>query len=310
MLLSVAVCTRNRAAELQRLLESLVACALPSHEDWEVIVVDNGSLDRTASVIADFRDVLPLRAVHEPTPGLACARNAAVHALRASYVLWTDDDCVVDAQWLVAYANAVRQWPEAALFGGPIVPRFEGSPPEWLVRVAGRVGTAFAARNLGSHPVELSIRDDRVPFGANYAVRTVEQRKHLYDQRLGRGAGIAVGEESELLEGLLRDGASGRWVPEARVTHCIPSGRQRLAYLRDYYAGDGAYEEWRRQMRRADAVSDAGADVTQVALVKRMVVSELRYQCLRLFVPPEVWINDLIAASVARGRLRGRRTMR
>lgn len=302
MHLTVAICTRNRASSLRNVLTSLAACTPPGGA-WEVIVVDNGSSDDTQVVLAGFSGVLPLRVIAEQTPGLAHARNAAVREARGAYVLWTDDDCLVDPQWLVAYAAAVARWPDAAVFGGPIVPRFEGQPPEWLGRVARRVGTAYAARDLGAEPAPLSIAGDRVPFGANYAVRALEQRKHLYNPGLGRtGRSIAVGEESEVLETLLRGGASGRWVPEARVTHCISAERQRVAYLRAYFIADGAYEEWRH---RGAAPS---AKPSTARLVRQALISELRYRASRYLASPEVWIEHLISSSVARGRVRARRT--
>ena len=278
-------------------------CAPPGEAEWEVVVVENGSSDDTAGdtarVLESFDGVLPLRTVAEATPGLSHARNAAVRAARGAYVVWTDDDCVVDRQWLAAYAAAFAQWPNAALFGGPIVPRFEGEPPAWLTRTASRVGTAFAARDLGREPVALSLADDRVPFGANYAIRLAEQRGRLYDHRLGRGAkrSIAVGEESEVLEALLREGATGRWVPDARVTHTIPPSRQRVSYLRDYFLADGAYEEWRCRDSRSSSTAK---------LIRRAVTAELRYQIIRRVARADVWIEHLIAASVARGRLRTR----
>jgi glucosyl-dolichyl phosphate glucuronosyltransferase len=301
VLLTVAICTRNRANALRNVLTSLAACASPTGA-WEVIVVDNGSSDDTQSVLSSFTGTLPVRALTEPEPGLSHARNAAVREALGAYVLWTDDDCLVDQQWLVAYAAAVARWPEAVVFGGPIIPRFDGNPPAWLHRIASRVGTAYAARDLGAESVPLSIAGDRVPFGANYAIRTLEQRQHLYNPGLGRaGHSIAVGEESDVLERLLRGGATGRWVPEARVTHCIAAERQRVSYLRDYFTADGAFEEWRHR--------GAGppAEPSTTRLVRQALISELRYRTARYLASPEVWIEHLISSSVARGRIRARR---
>ena len=309
MRLTVAICTRDRAPSIRQLMTSLVACAKPDDTSWEVLVVDNGSTDETASVLADFSGALPLRVVREATPGLSHARNAAVRAASGEYLLWTDDDCVVSREWLAAYAAALRRWPNAALFGGPVVPRFDGDAPTWLTRVAARVGAAYAARDLGDDPVELSLDGNLVPFGANYAVRASEQRDRPYDARLGRGAHfpMAVGEESEVLEGLLREGAGGRWVPEAIVIHRIPPERQRLSYLREYYAAYGAYEEWRRHEGTGGLSSSD--DLSTLQLLRLALRSELRYQVLRRVGRPEAWIDDLIAASVARGRMRAKRAL-
>jgi glucosyl-dolichyl phosphate glucuronosyltransferase len=269
-----------------------------------MIVVDNGSTDDSAEVASSFVDRLPIRVVHEAEPGLSRARNAAVRAARGEYVVWTDDDCVVDGQWLTAYVDAFDRWPSAAVFGGPIVPQFEGSPPEWLTRIAAVVGTAYAARDLGNEPTALDVRENRVPFGANYAVRAIEQRENTYDNRLGRGADlpIAVGEESVLLEGLLNAGAAGRWVPGARVTHCIPDSRQTVQYLNDYFENDGAFDEWRRH------AANVQGEATPV-LQRRALGAEMRFRIAHLTSPPEVWIMHLISAAVTRGQLRARRVL-
>src|SRR4051812_25892690 len=121
MRFSVAICTRNRAASLRRTLASIAAAAQP-HADWETIVVDNGSTDDTADVASSFDERLPIRVVHEAEAGLSRARNAAVRVAQGEYIVWTDDDCVVDARWLTAYVDAFDRWPSAAVFGGPIVP--------------------------------------------------------------------------------------------------------------------------------------------------------------------------------------------
>jgi glucosyl-dolichyl phosphate glucuronosyltransferase len=307
VLVTVAICTRNRAAILRRALTALAECETPPNALWELVVVDNGSSDDTRSVVREFESMLPVRAITEPTPGLARARNTAVRSARGDYLVWTDDDCIVGRRWLAAYTRSFAQWPTAAIFGGPIIPRFEGQPPAWLTPIARRVETAYAGRDLGREPIALSLNENRVPFGANYAIRADVQRARLYDSALGRGSTIAVGEESEVLEGVLRDGGEGRWVPGADVTHSIPPSRQRVAYLRHYYAADGAHDEWRRCVGGVDDSPSSNGSALQ--LLGRAVRSETRYQLFRRYRPPEVWIDELISASIGWGRLRARWTL-
>ena len=305
MRLTVAICTRNRAASLERTLASLVQCA-PPEVPWEVVVVDNGSRDTTSTVLTRFAGRLPLRAIIEDTPGLSRARNAAVRVARGEYIVWTDDDCVVDQRWLIEYAAAFNQWPDAAVFGGPIRPSFIDGPPAWLARTATRVASAFAARDLGPTPITLSTEQNRLPYGANYAIRAHEQRSRLYDEDLGRGSFLAtLGEESVLMEDLLRQGAVGRWVPNAGVTHCIPPERQRLSYLREYYEAYGALLEWRNQTGRHS--EDSRDSSSRVSLLKRRLYHGLRFRMLRPIVSEERWIDDFIAGAIAHGRSKARR---
>jgi glucosyl-dolichyl phosphate glucuronosyltransferase len=296
--LTVAICTRDREARLRQLLQSLFTAPPPARTTWEVLVVDNGTGKGTAALVESLRSQLPLRLVRELTPGLARARNAAVAHARGEYIVWTDDDCVVDRGWLPAYVDAFTRWPDAALFGGPIVPQFQGTAPRWFPRVRPRVAEAYAARDLGPVAVRLTVDGNLVPFGANYAVRAKEQRENPYPEHLGRGSDLmTVGEESEVLEDMLRHGALGWWIPDARVTHCIDPERQTLRYLREYYTAYGAYAAWRHE-NHGTTDADAGSGV---------MYAQLRYLALRVLRPPEQWIQALITASMARGRARASR---
>src|SRR5690349_5184620 len=129
---TIAICTRNRAASLRRMLNSLTLVEFPGGTQCEVVVVDNGSTDDTASIIESFAGALPIRHDVEPAPGVSFARNRAVGMARGKFIVWTDDDVVVDRQWLSAYVAAFGRWPEADLFGGKILPVFEGPVPAWL----------------------------------------------------------------------------------------------------------------------------------------------------------------------------------
>lgn len=242
MKLSVVVCTWNRGASLSRTLRSIADADKPRQAEWEVVVVDNNSTDDTAAVVRRLADTLPVRHVFEPAPGLSHARNRAAAEAAGDYIVWTDDDVRVDRDWLVAYERAFRRHPEAAIFGGAIRPAFEGTPPAWLPPALHCVDTAYALRTAPGDGVPIARAAEGMPFGANYAVRIAEQRRHLYDTELGKRPGrtLGVGEETDLIGRLLDDGASGVWVADAIVDHLIPRARQSRAYLRRYYRAIGA----------------------------------------------------------------------
>ena len=133
-LVTVVVCTWNRAASLARTLDGMTRLAVPDGVAWELLVVNNRCTDDTDAVIASFDGRLPIRGTHESVPGLANARNRGIAEAAGAYVAWTDDDVLVDERWLAGYCAAFRRWPEASVFGGPIEPEFEGEPPAWIPR--------------------------------------------------------------------------------------------------------------------------------------------------------------------------------
>jgi glycosyltransferase involved in cell wall biosynthesis len=130
--ITVAVCSWNRSKSLRNTLLSLQPLTIPPAINWEVRIVDNNWTDDTDDVFEQFANRLPIRLLHEKQQGLSNARNCAIAAANGDYILWTDDDVIVDPNWLIAYTNAALTWPKAALFGGPIKLRLEENPPAWL----------------------------------------------------------------------------------------------------------------------------------------------------------------------------------
>ena len=90
---SLIIATRDRCSQLARCLDAVRSMSFERR--WELIVVDNGSMDRTASVIREFIDSAPFPAhyLFEPKPGLGNAHNAGVAIARGTVLAFTDDDC-------------------------------------------------------------------------------------------------------------------------------------------------------------------------------------------------------------------------
>src|SRR5258708_18628298 len=99
MHITVGICTWNRCELLTQTLSRLRTLAVPPDVDWEVLVVNNNSTDRTDAVVDSFVGRLPIRRLFEPRPGVACARNRVLREGRGDCVLWTDDDALVDENW-------------------------------------------------------------------------------------------------------------------------------------------------------------------------------------------------------------------
>ena len=121
---TVAICTWNRRALLESTLASLTELAVPADASWELVIVDNGSSDDTAGLVSQWTDkhVLPLRYVHEPNLGLSNARNRAIRERRSDWVLFTDDDVILDRNWLAGFLESRRRHPMAGAIGGRVDP--------------------------------------------------------------------------------------------------------------------------------------------------------------------------------------------
>ncbi|MGQ9659036.1 MAG: glycosyltransferase family 2 protein [Thermochromatium sp.] len=116
--ISAILCTYNRASLLARALGALCGQTL-GPEQFEVVLIDDGSSDDTAQVAAAFEPLLQLRYVYQPHSGLAAAKNHGVCLARAPIVVFLDDDDVLDSRALERHWLSHQLYPqtEVAVLG-------------------------------------------------------------------------------------------------------------------------------------------------------------------------------------------------
>lgn len=244
MLVSVIICTFNRASSLAKLLETLCGQRDADFHDIEMLVVDNNSSDDTAAVAERFAARLPLRTVREAQQGLAVARNRGIAESRGDVLLFVDDDVRLDDHWLRAYLDAFRGYPEAGFFGGRILPDWQHSPrPGWLrdddMPLISGVLMAF---DLGQ--ATRPYRDGEVgPVGASVAVR-----RRLFDAYGDFRSDLGVvgdsrgrGEDTEFLERSRRRGEAGVYVGRALCWHRVHPERLTIEGLFRHGLAKGRY---------------------------------------------------------------------
>jgi glucosyl-dolichyl phosphate glucuronosyltransferase len=302
MLLTIAICTWNRSALLRQALAQMTSLVIPARVDLEVLVVNNNSTDDTDGVIETFSGRLPIRRLFEPKPGQSNARNTAVSHARGAYVLWTDDDVLVDPNWVSGYADAFRAFPGGVVYGGPILPAFASPPPTWLTEAWPVVANAYAIRDLGAEPLRFD-GEATTPFGANFVIRTQEQRTISYDPELGlKPGGNIRGEETDVVTKLLDHGHEGWWVPGARVRHHIPVERMTTGYVRSYFRGSG------EALVKREVPDNAPLFFGRPRWAWRQAITaEAAYRLHRIVSPPRVWVSHLCEAGMAWGQLHGAR---
>jgi glycosyltransferase involved in cell wall biosynthesis len=125
-LFSVIVPTYNRADEIKELLKSLAKQKLPFNE-FEIIIVDDGSTDNTKEVIEEFKNKfdLNIKIFFQSHKGPGEARNLGMKNAKGKYFVFVDSDCIADSDWLSAYKREVEK-KDVAGFGGPdgVLPNF------------------------------------------------------------------------------------------------------------------------------------------------------------------------------------------
>ena len=237
---SVIIATYNRAALLDECLTHLRAQRFVAGD--EVIVVDNGSTDATAAVVARHQRSwpTPLRLLHETRPGKSHAVAQATAAATGDLLVFTDDDVNVGAEWLEAIRTVMSD-PAIGVAGGSVAARWESTVPRWFRRAVAqhaRLGAPIALLDYGDRHVELG---ERTLLGANLAVRQeVFRAVGGFPTHLGKLRGTLLsGEDHELCRRVQASGHRAVYVPDAVVHHWVPARRARVSYLLDWFFWSG-----------------------------------------------------------------------
>jgi GT2 family glycosyltransferase len=119
---SVIVPTYQRLASLERCLHALGAQTI-GRERFEVIVVDDGSTRPAREAVARAAASIDVRLIEQANAGPATARNSGARVARGAYVVFTDDDCRPDPEWLRAIDAVAARNPGCAI-GGRVVNAF------------------------------------------------------------------------------------------------------------------------------------------------------------------------------------------
>ena len=109
---SVYIPTYNYGAYLEKSVESVLK---QNYNDWELIIIDDGSTDETGAILAKFKGNPKIRIYHQQNQGLTKANNKAIRLARGKYVMRVDADDYLDENALLVLANVLDYKPEVAL---------------------------------------------------------------------------------------------------------------------------------------------------------------------------------------------------
>ena len=218
-LLTIAVCTWNRAELLRDCLDSIAAQPDISLA-YEVLVVDNGSSDNTQEVCKQYMGKLPgFRSVIELKTGLSNARNRAIAEAAGTAIAFVDDDAILCDNWLQVVEKTLLRGDYAA-FGGPYDAWHRyATPPPWF----DDEWESYTLKCPDGH-----LPTDIYPSGCNCVISLDWCRRFDgFSTELGmEGDKIRYGEESELFEQIRNAGGTLGWANEMLVHH---SGRKSTA---------------------------------------------------------------------------------
>ncbi|MDO5443013.1 MAG: glycosyltransferase [Bacteroidia bacterium] len=245
-MISVIICTYNRAKYIYGVLESLAKNDFPC-DRYEIVLVDNNCTDNTAAEVSRFKEAWPevkLRCCKETDQGLSYARNRGIKEASGDVLVYVDDDAFVNGKYLSNYAELFARRPDIQAAGGPIIPHYEtGSEPSWMTYHLKRLLTGY----LFFGDEEKDFPGDNYPGGGNAAYRaSVFDEVGLYNVELGRkGGNLGGGEEKDIFNKMESAGMKFVYTPGSILYHSIPGYKLEEDYFTRVTCGIGDSERIR-----------------------------------------------------------------
>jgi glycosyltransferase involved in cell wall biosynthesis len=206
--ISLIICTRDRCQQLVRCLESVRDISF--ERSWEVIIVDNGSVDQTPSIARDFISSFgpSARYIFEPKPGKSNALNTALENATGEFLAFTDDDCYPAPDFLRAVWGAFEDT-SVGYVGGRVMLH---DPADLHIAVnESTIARTFPGRSfLSGSGIQ----------GANMAFR----RNVLFDiggfdPLFGPGSRFPSAEDLDVVGRASAMGWEGRYCPDVVIRH-------------------------------------------------------------------------------------------
>jgi glycosyltransferase involved in cell wall biosynthesis len=279
------ICTYNRDVYLGDAIDSLLN---QDCEDFEVIVVDNASCDRTLEVVKSRLGNSRLRYVYESVQGLSVARNRGARETSSPILAYLDDDAIASPQWLRSINRAYQENDRLAIAGGKVTLIWPDniSAPQWISPV---LAEGLGAYDLGEERVYIDT-PNLTPRGLNYSIRrSFWESIGGFDPNLGRvGKNLLSNEELYTTELALKAGWQVVYLPEALAAHNVAPERLQLSWFLRRSWWQGISECYREAI-------DNRAGIAQFGRGGERLLRGL-YKSLKYINTPQVsWENSIYA---------------
>ena len=245
MILSIVICSYNRASYISDALDSLYNQSA-GLQNFEAIIVDNNSTDNTAEVFAQWRAAHPQGSftyLTETKQGASFARNTGAAAAKGQWLCFMDDDAIVNSNYVENIIKHVETKPTVVGFGGRIIPKYIPAEPKWMsYYVSSLVG------NFDYAPTACAFENGKYPLESNMIVR-----KDIYDSIGGFNTALPGvvgslrigGGGKELFYKILALGHTIYYDPTIEVQHVVEVKKLTPEYMYRVASGIGRGEKTR-----------------------------------------------------------------
>jgi glycosyltransferase involved in cell wall biosynthesis len=245
MTLSIIICSYNRASYISDALTSLYGQS-SGLDDFEVIIVDNNSIDNTKEVYAQWRQTNTngqFTFISETKQGASFARNTGAAIAKGEWVCFMDDDAVATTDYVKNIIKHIQDQPFIVGFGGRIIPKYIPAEPKWMsYYVSSLVG------NFDYASTACAFENGKYPLESNMIVK-----KSVYDQIGGFNVNLPGvvgtlrigGEGKELFYKIIALGHTIYYDPSICVHHVVEVKKLTSEYMYRVASGIGRGEKTR-----------------------------------------------------------------
>lgn len=200
----VVVPTYERPNQLETTVESVCDQTV---EDYEVVVVDDGSSDDRQHTVLDSLDSRfdRVRVLRQSNAGPAAARNRGWRSTMADVILFTDDDCLVPHEWVASIVAGFD--PDVGAVGGPLLPTEAALERSVFAR-----HHQYRVRDVYEVPEMPIVGGSNLPMGATANVAYRREALAAVDG-FDETFPTAAGEDADLQERVAAAGYRMKFVP-------------------------------------------------------------------------------------------------
>jgi glycosyltransferase involved in cell wall biosynthesis len=231
---SVIICCYNSAIRLPATLRCLAKQTNTDDFKWEVVLVDNASVDSTAEVAhhewKKYNLNVPLRIINETKQGQSYARAQGIAESIYSTIIFCDDDNWLEEDFLSNAKSLMHSSERVGAIGGLGKPIFETSPPKWF-----SLFHRFYAIGEQNNTQLINGRELNFVYGAGIVVNRAVLEK-LKDQKFtpltsGRAANNLIsGDDTELCYAFQIVGYRILYSEKLKFGHFMPKARLTISY--------------------------------------------------------------------------------
>lgn len=231
---SVIICAYNASNRIIGPLEHICKLNYPT-ELFELIVVDNNSTDNTSEIVIDTLKKanvrFDFRLITEKTQGLISARLAGIRSAKNDYLVFVDDDNLLNPDYLSKAALLLIERTNIGALGGQIDLKTDlEALPAWFYSYA----NAYAVGTQAQYSGDVSRRG--YLWGAGIIIKKslliVPIESGISFALSGRkGTKLTSGDDSEMCKWVLISGHTLYYSSDLKLTHVIPSSRITKAYV-------------------------------------------------------------------------------